>query len=176
MAASMPAIDGSAAPRMSFTLRARLPSWSSAIAWSSATIAAQSSCGPDDAGGAVGAACCIGIAGMLGGPLHLLDARHPLLEVGVRVVVPKPNIRRRVAQVPRLVIAAVEPHHRQLARGHLMQRGHARVVALRRVDCHVWNVARAKESKRAVEMTRVQPFDLPELNSDLKPVHALLDL
>src|SRR5579872_4094150 len=72
MAASMPAIDGSAAPRMSFTLRARLPRASSAIAWSSATIAAQSSCGPDegaDGGGVVGAVggLVIGITGTLGG-------------------------------------------------------------------------------------------------------------
>src|SRR5438046_1121272 len=61
------AAAGASAPGMPLTFRARLPSWSWAIAWSSATIAAQPSCGPDDAGGAVGAACCIGIAGMLGG-------------------------------------------------------------------------------------------------------------
>ena len=57
-----------------------------------------------------------------------------------------------------------------------MQRGHARVVALRRVDRHVGNVTRAKEGERAVEMTRVEPFDLPELDGDLKSIHPLLDL
>ena len=57
IAASMPASEGSAAPRMSFTLRARLPSASSAIAWSSATTLPQSSCGPAERGGAVAATC-----------------------------------------------------------------------------------------------------------------------
>src|ERR1700724_2750596 len=56
MAASMPARDGSAAPRMSFTFRARLPRGSSAIAWSSATIDPQSSCALlDEPGGVVAA-------------------------------------------------------------------------------------------------------------------------
>ena len=79
IAASMPAIDGSAAPRMSFTLRARLPSWSSAMACSSATIAAQSSCGPDpEDGGAVGVEAGqesldgdeTGGVGLVGGPVE----------------------------------------------------------------------------------------------------------
>src|SRR5487761_1075678 len=51
----MPAREGSAPPRTSLTLRARWPSESSAIACSSATIAAQSSCGPAGTGGVVGA-------------------------------------------------------------------------------------------------------------------------
>src|SRR5690348_11178269 len=55
IAASMPASDGSAAPRMSLTLRARLPRASSAIACSSPTMAFQSSCGPALRGGVVGA-------------------------------------------------------------------------------------------------------------------------
>src|SRR6266446_3776246 len=64
MAPSMPESEGSAAPSMSFTLRARLPNESSAMACSSATIDPQSSCGPppDGPGGVVGAteSCCDG--------------------------------------------------------------------------------------------------------------------
>lgn len=68
MAPSMPDSDGSAAPRMSFTFRARLPRASSAIACSSDTIGDQSRCGPPEAegGGVVGATCIAGIEGGVG--------------------------------------------------------------------------------------------------------------
>src|SRR5713226_614897 len=57
---------------------------------------------------------------LLGRALHLFNARHPLLQVGVRVVVAKANVWRRVAQVPVLVIAAVAARTSKLGRRHLM--------------------------------------------------------
>src|SRR6266851_49619 len=62
MAPSIPGSDGSAAPRMSLTLRARLPNESSAMACSSATIEPQSSWGPPAPGGGVVGATCAGVA------------------------------------------------------------------------------------------------------------------
>src|SRR5216683_1693613 len=62
MAPSIPGSDGSAAPRMSLTLRARLPNESSAMACSSATIEPQSSWGPPAPGGGVVGATCAGAA------------------------------------------------------------------------------------------------------------------
>src|SRR4029077_3899137 len=71
IAPSIPDSDGSAAPRMSFTFRARLPSASSAIACSSETIGDQSRCGPPEGGGGVVGATCI--AGWEGGVGRVFD-------------------------------------------------------------------------------------------------------
>src|SRR3981081_240283 len=109
-------------------------------------------------------------------PLHLLDARYPLRKLLVLVVMAKAQIWWRSFDIPRLMVAAVQADDRQAARGHLGHGRHARPVTLRHVHCDEWDVPRAKESERPIDVTRVQPFRPAELDRDLKAEHPLLAL
>src|SRR4029077_12048404 len=102
--------------------------------------------------------------------------RHPLRQVFVLVVVAEAEVRGRPFDVPRLVVAAVKPHPRQVAGRDLELGRHARAVTLRDVDGHVRDVASAKKGERAVSVAGVHPLWLAKLHRDLESEHALLAL